>query len=78
MCQIVPYKNMTLIGLRSVGIHKVQMMGVMNLLRAIREQILSYGHTAPVNGQVAQDWIEMLIFVMTNYFEPIKQEFPLE
>jgi len=78
MCQIVPYKNMTLIGLRSLGIYKVQMTGVVNLLRAIREQILSYGHTAPVNGHVAQDWIKVLIYVMTNYFEPIKQEFSSE
>jgi hypothetical protein len=53
-------------------------MGVINLLKAIREQILSYGHAAPVNGHVAQDWIKVLIFVMTNYFEPIKQEFSLE
>ena len=78
MCQIVPYKNMTLIGLRSLGVYKVQMVGVINLLKAIREQILSYGHAAPLNGHVAQDWIKVLIFVMTNYFEPIKQEFSLE
>jgi hypothetical protein len=76
MCQIVPYKNMTLIGLRSLGLsHKMQLMDVINLLRDIREQILSYGHTAPVNGYVAQDWIKVLTFVMTNYFAPIKQEF---
>jgi hypothetical protein len=78
MCQIVPYKNMTLIGLRSLGIYKVKMMGVINLLKAIKEQILSYGHAAPVNGHVAQEWIKVLIFVMTNYFEPVKQEFSLE
>jgi len=61
VCQIVPYENLTFIGIRVLGANDKVIKNVINALRMIRGHILSYGHGTPVTGQLAQDWIKIPI-----------------
>jgi len=79
LCQIVPYKNLTFIGIRVLGLSvKDQVKNVINAVRMFRGHIVSYGHTGPATGHVAQDWIKIPIFIVADYFSPIKEIFTPE
>jgi hypothetical protein len=73
-CQIIPYENLAFIGVRALGlVRKDSVKNIVNLFRIMRGHILSYGHTEPTSGHVAQDWINLPIFLMNDYFLPVKQ-----
>lgn len=73
-CQIIPYENLAFIGIRAIGlVRKDNVKNIVNLFRIMRGHILSYGHTVPTSGHVAQDWITLPIFIMNDYFLPVKQ-----
>lgn len=77
LCQIIPFKTLSFIGIRALGLSlrdKTQLNNVINLFRMIRGHILSYGHALPTAGHIAQDWIKVTVSLMSDYFPPIKQE----
>jgi len=79
LCQIIPYRNTTFIGIRALGLsHEKQVKGIVGLLDMIRGHILSYGHNVPTTGFVAQDWIKIPIFILNDHFPPVKQVLGVE
>jgi hypothetical protein len=73
-CQIIPYENLAFIGVRTLGlVRKDHVKNIVNLFRIMRGHILSYGHAVSTSGHVAQDWINLPIFIMNDYFLPVKQ-----
>jgi len=79
LCQIIPYKNLTFIGIRTLRLlQESQVKNIVNMFRLVRWHILGYGHAGPTDGPVAQDWINLPIFLMTEFFPPVKQVFPPE
>jgi len=79
LCQIVPYRNMTFIGIRALGLsHEKQVKSIVGLLDMIRGHVLSYGHNIATTGFVAQDWIKIPIFILNDHFPPVKQVLAVE
>jgi len=79
LCQIIPYQNMTFIGIRALGLsHEKQVRSIVGLLDMIRRHILGYGHSVPTTGFVAQDWVKVPILLMSDHFPAVKQVLAIE